>query len=74
MSADRDGDALIMQGSKTRRVPAPQGSLLATHWNITQLDGPMINPQDGSLLRFSVKALGDAKIADATGGTRVARC
>lgn len=73
MSADRDGDALFVEGSKARRARAPQGSLLATHWNIAQLHGPMINPQDGSLLHFSIKALGDLKIADATGRTRMVR-
>ena len=73
MSADLDGDALFVEGSKARGARAPKGSLLTTHWNIAQLDGPMINPQDGSLLRFSVKALGDSKIADASGRTHMAR-
>jgi hypothetical protein len=35
--------------------------------------GPMINPQDGSLVRFSLEALGLSKLVDAAGAARVAR-
>ena len=73
MSADRDGEALIVEGSKARRARAPCDCLIATHWNIAQLDGPMINPQDGSLLRFSVKTRGLSKLIDARGAARSAR-
>jgi hypothetical protein len=73
MRLQRDGDALIVEGSKTRRARLSQNCLVATHWNIAQLDGPMINPQDGSLLRFSVEARGPSKLVDAAGVARVAR-
>ena len=73
MRVERDGEALIVEGSKTRCARLPQNCLPATHWNIAQLDGPMINPQDGSLLRFSVEALGLSKLVDAAGAARVAR-
>ena len=73
MSADRDGEALIVEGSKARRARAPCDCLIATHWNIAQLDGPMINPQDGTLLRFSVKAMGLSKLIDAKGAARIAK-
>ncbi len=73
MSADRDGEALIVEGSKARRARAPCNCLIATHWNIAQLDGPMINPQDGSVLRFSVETMGLSKLIDAKGAARIAR-
>ncbi len=73
MRADRDGETLIVEGSKARRTAAPRHCLLATHWNIAQLDGPMINPQDGSLLRFSVKPMGLSKLADSKRAPIMAR-
>jgi hypothetical protein len=73
MSADRDGEALIVEGSRARRARTPLDCSIATHWNIAQLDGPMINPQDGSLLRFSVKTMGLSKLLDAKGAARIAR-
>jgi len=73
MSANRDGEALIVEGSRARRARTPLDCSIATHWNIAQLDGPMINPQDGSLLRFSVKTMGLSKLLDAKGAARIAR-
>lgn len=43
MSTNRDEEALIVEGSKARRARTPRDCLIATHWNIAQLDGPMIN-------------------------------
>ena len=73
MRAVREGEALIVEGSKARRARAPRETSIATHWNIAQLDGPMINPQDGSLMRFSVKSMGLSKLMDAKGAPRTAR-
>jgi len=68
LSAIREGEALIVEGRRARRARPPRGSLIATHWNIAQLDGPMINPQDGSLMRFSVKTMGLSTLMGAKGG------
>ena len=73
MRAVREGEALIVEGSKARRARAPRETSIATHWNISQLDGPMINPQNGSLMRFSVKSMGLSKLMDAKGSPRTAR-
>lgn len=67
MRARRDGDGLLIEGSQTKPYRAPPGSLIATHWNKAQLGAAMINPQDGSLLRFTVKERGPARVADSAG-------
>jgi len=73
MRAEREGAALIVEGSKARPVRFSQNCCVASHWNIAQLEGPMINPQDGSLLRFKVRAMGPSKLVDAQGTARIAR-
>jgi len=80
MRADLDGDALLVEGSKVEgsraegskaaRYRAPVGAIIASHWNQAQLDAPMINPQDGSLLRYAVAPRGPARIVDSTGKIR----
>lgn len=74
MRADRDARGLWVEGSKAPRYLAPANALPATHWNMAELDGPWINPQDGRLLRPSVRragveqvALADGRLAQATG-------
>ena len=67
MRAEREGDALMVQGSKSGSYRAPAGAILASHWNQAQFAAPMINPQDGSLLRFTVAPRGPARIADING-------
>ena len=47
---------------------APKDALAATHWNIDELNGPMINPQNGELLTPRVVKLGAEKVALASGG------
>jgi hypothetical protein len=58
MSAQRQGNALAVKGSKSGHYEAPPGSILATHWNRAELDGPMINPENGELMRFSIAERG----------------
>ncbi len=72
MSLDRDGSAFVVEGSGARRYSAPANARLATHWNPEQLAGPMINPQDGSILRYAVSARGRSKVRDAAGRVREA--
>ena len=67
MNLERVGDAHIVEGSKTGRFRAPESHLVASHWNIAQLAAPMINPQDGGLLKYSVAARGQSKVADVNG-------
>jgi hypothetical protein len=54
----RDGERLIVEGSAGPRYIAPPAASPATHWNRAMLDGPLINTQDGKLLRPTVKPLG----------------
>jgi hypothetical protein len=62
MTAKRQGDALLVQGSKSGQYTAPPGSILATHWNRAELKGPMINPENGELMKFSVVDKGSDQI------------
>jgi len=73
MRAMRDGASLMVEGTAARRYTAPEGSLIASHWNRAQLDAPMINPQDGTLLRFAVTPGATMKVRDSAGGIRMAR-
>jgi hypothetical protein len=66
-SAHRDGDQIFVEGSKCARYQAPADTLPATHWNKAELDGPMINPENGILLRPAVSNLGNAAVALASG-------
>jgi hypothetical protein len=54
MTATRDGDSMLVEGSKSGRYRAPVGSITASHWNPRELDAPMINPEHGELLNFTV--------------------
>jgi hypothetical protein len=73
MRAMRDGASLMVEGSAARRYTAPEGALIASHWNRAQLDAPMINPQDGTLLRYVVTPGAIVKVKDSGGGIRMAR-
>jgi hypothetical protein len=72
MRADRLHGTLAVTGSNTQPYGAPAGTMLCSHWNRAQLDVPMINPQDGTLLRFVVSPKGPARVADAAGRIRPA--
>ena len=72
MRAERKGDSLVVQGSKSGSYLAPAGVLVASHWNRAQLEAPMINPQDGALVHLKVASLGPARVTDSTGVARVA--
>jgi hypothetical protein len=73
MNANRDGDSLHVNGSRVRPNRAPDGAIASTHWNIGQLDAPMINPQDGTLMELRVVPHGESSISDTSGRTRSAR-
>lgn len=67
MRARRDGDALLVEGSRTKPYRSPPGALVASHWNQGQLQVPLVNPQDGGLIRFTAEPRGSAKVADSSG-------
>lgn len=67
MRADRDARGLWVEGSKAPRYLAPPDALPATHWNMAELNGPWINPQDGRLLHPAVDRLGLDKVLLADG-------
>ncbi len=59
MQAVRDATGLWVSGARSTRsridrYRAPDDARLATHWNIAQLTGPWINPQNGELLHPSI--------------------
>ncbi len=65
MTARRQGNALAVQGSKSGHYIAPAGSILGTHWNRAELKGPMINPENGELMHFTVVDKGSDQITAA---------
>lgn len=69
MRADMTGTGLAVQGSGISPYIAPPNALPATHWNIAELNGPWINPQNGKLFSPHVTPLGEDIVATAGGGT-----
>jgi hypothetical protein len=53
-SVRRDAGGLVVDGSKSGRYIAPANALAATHWNVAELSGPMINPENGAMLKPTV--------------------
>jgi hypothetical protein len=58
----RDGGTLIVESTGQNRYAAPSNASPATHWNKAMLNGPLINTQDGKLMRPSVTPLGTGRI------------
>jgi hypothetical protein len=58
MRADRSSGGLVVSGSKAQPYVAPADALPATHWNVAELAGPWINPEDGRLFRPRVTEKG----------------
>jgi hypothetical protein len=67
MRAYRDARGLWVEGSQALRYLAPPNALPATHWNMAELDGPWINPQDGKLLHPAVHRIGSDQVPLADG-------
>lgn len=63
----RDGDKLTVEGSKAAKYTAPGATLAATHWNKAELNGPMINPENGMLVHPRIADLGMGQVALASG-------
>ena len=58
----REGGMLMVEGTEKPRYAAPPNASPATHWNKSMLLGPLINTQDGKLMRPAVTPLGTAVI------------
>ncbi|MBU6397304.1 MAG: hypothetical protein KGL20_03775 [Rhodospirillales bacterium] len=69
MRADRTSAGLSVQGTGTAPYIAPPNALPATHWNIAELNGPWINPQNGKLSHPRITSLGEETVALAHGAT-----
>ena len=63
----RDASGFVVEGTKARRYVAPADALPATHWNRRELDGPLINAQDGRLMRPRIAPIGSDMIPTALG-------
>lgn len=73
MRARATPGGLAVQGDEGGHYTAPPGTLIATHWNRAELDGPMVNPQGGKLLSPSVQVAAPAPVPLARGATVEAR-
>ncbi len=69
----REAGGLVVEGSKTARYTAPADALPATHWNSAELAGPMINPENGELLKPRITDKGLCSVALASGANIAAR-
>ncbi len=67
VSGHRDATGFVVEGSKAQRYVAPANALPATHWNRRELDGPLINAQDGRLMRPRIAPIGSDMIPTASG-------
>lgn len=68
----RDGGQFVVEGSKAVRYIAPAGTLAATHWNRAELNGPMVNPENGALLKPAISYLGTSAVSLASGASETA--
>jgi hypothetical protein len=63
----RENGQIVAQGSKAARYDAPANVLAATHWNKAELSVPMVNPENGVLLRPAISDAGVDNVALASG-------
>jgi hypothetical protein len=53
-NARRQGEQLLVTGTKSGSYTAPKGSIAGTHWNQAELKAPMINPENGAQMHYTV--------------------
>jgi hypothetical protein len=53
-TARRSARGLLVTGSKSGQYVAPEGSIAGTHWNRAEMGSPVINPENGVLMHFTV--------------------
>lgn len=68
----RDNTGLVVEGSKAARYVAPLNALAATHWNKAELQGPMINPENGTALHPAISDVGARSVTLASGASEPA--
>ena len=68
VSARRNGEGLVVDGSRTARYMAPEAAIGTTYWNRRMVDGPMISLEDGVLLRPRIELHPAETIRLASGG------
>lgn len=68
----RDSDHFVVEGSKAARYTAPANTLAATHWNKAELNGPMVNPENGLFLKPAISDLGTSAVPLASGASEPA--
>jgi len=61
--AHRDGTSMVVDGSVSGHYIAPPGAIASTHWNKAELAAPMINPENGELMKFDVRDVGRETLA-----------
>lgn len=69
----RENGKMIAEGSRAARYEPPADTLPATHWNKAELAGPMLNPENGMLLRPAIADAGPGHVTTASGADIAAR-
>ena len=69
-AAQWNGSALAVTGSKTRAYIAPPGALGSTYWNPRTVHSPLINAQDGRLMKIRTVDAGPSEALQA-GGAKI---
>jgi len=73
MSARHGPGGLMVTGSKTEPYVAPANALGTTYWNVRGVSGPLIDTEDGHLLKVKIAPVGDVEVALASGAKIPAR-
>jgi hypothetical protein len=63
----RTATSVLVSGSKAPDYAAPSSALPATHWNVAELKGAMVNPENGKLYQPAVSDLGPGTVMLASG-------
>ena len=67
VEGQRAAGGLMIEADGKPAYLAPADALPATHWNRRELDGPLINTQNGELLRPHIAAEGPGTVTTASG-------
>jgi len=63
----REKSEIVAEGSSAARYTAPANVLAATHWNKAELGVPLVNPENGMLLRPIISNVGTDSVPLASG-------
>ena len=67
VTCERTPSGLVVDSAQTGRYVAPENALPTTHWNREMLTGPLINTQNGELLRPTVTPMGREQVRNSAG-------